>query len=118
MVYILQDLKLVLFMDWKLRTKSGISLRRKESKLQSKSPVCAWFGGTVNNKRRGTTRVLTEEAHIEVLGIFAAKPTSSLRPVAQQTGISHESMRQAPKKYYFYPCRCGLFTSFLNVKKL
>jgi len=59
--------------------------------------------GSVNNKTRKNRRVLDEEAEIEVLGTFVAEPTNSLRSVAEQTGMSHETVRKALKIHKFHP---------------
>lgn len=48
-------------------------------------------------KRRNHHRVPNNEAQIEVQGAFAAEPTSTLRSVAKQMGIPHESERKALK---------------------
>ncbi|KAL1509572.1 hypothetical protein ABEB36_004285 [Hypothenemus hampei] len=44
--------------------------------------------GSVGNVKRNTPRVLDEAAHIEVMDHFAADPTTSIRKVSTQTGIS------------------------------
>ncbi|KAF2886525.1 hypothetical protein ILUMI_19645 [Ignelater luminosus] len=55
------------------------------------------------NKKRVGQRALDEAAQIEVLGHFAATPTSSVRKAATITGISRETVRPAFKLHTFYP---------------
>ncbi|KAJ8909300.1 hypothetical protein NQ315_011260 [Exocentrus adspersus] len=51
-------------------------------------------GSVKNKKSNNRRRVLNEATQIEILGTFAAESTSSLRIVARQTGISHETIRK------------------------
>lgn len=62
---------------------------------------------TVNNRNENNPRVINEEPHIEVLEIFATEPTTSLRSVEEQTGMSHEPVKKVSfEKYLLF----ALFT--------
>lgn len=50
--------------------------------------------GSVNNKERDNLSVPNEEAQKEVLGTFAAEPISSSGSVAEQMGMSPETVRR------------------------
>ncbi|KAJ8944596.1 hypothetical protein NQ318_006010 [Aromia moschata] len=58
--------------------------------------------GSVCNKKRDGPILLNEAAQIGVLGQVAMAPITSLREVAQQTGLSHESVRKVLKLYKFH----------------
>lgn len=59
--------------------------------------------GSVCNKKRNEPRLLNDAAQIEVLGEVAMAPTTSLRTVADQTGLSRESVRKVLKLHKFHP---------------
>ncbi|KAJ8948893.1 hypothetical protein NQ318_005515 [Aromia moschata] len=59
--------------------------------------------GSVCYKKRDGPRLLNEAAQIEVLSQVAMAPTTSLREVAQQTGLSHGSVRNLSKHHKFHP---------------
>ncbi|KAJ8941783.1 hypothetical protein NQ318_006819 [Aromia moschata] len=59
--------------------------------------------GSVCNKKRDGSSLPNEAAQTEVIGQVAMAPTTSLREVAQQTGLSHESVRKVLKLHKFHP---------------
>ncbi|KAL1491580.1 hypothetical protein ABEB36_012155 [Hypothenemus hampei] len=70
--------------------------------------------GSVGNKKRVQMCVLDEAAQIEVLGSFVAEPTTSLRSMARQVGMSHETVRKALKFHKFHPYKMQMLQQLFD----
>lgn len=64
--------------------------------------------GSVCNKVNKQPRVLTEAAQIEVLGHFAADPTTSISKTVQLTNISYGSIQKVLKLNKFFPYKMSI----------
>ena len=89
------------------RTAAAFNERHRERNVEHKyiRELVAKFEetGSVCNKKRSEPRLLNKAAQIVVLGEVAMAPTTSLRKVAGQTGLSHESVRKVLKLHKFHP---------------
>lgn len=73
------------------------------------SDTFLWLGGKQNMK------ALNKEAQIDLSGIYITEPTSSLRTVAELTGMSQETKRTTLKIHKFHPCKIYNFKNSLRL---